>query len=72
MLRFALVDRTYVRYNGNMLGEVGKVRAALEALARDFDASALHGRASLEMARDLGVIQSLLDGLKARVCEADR
>jgi hypothetical protein len=52
-----------------MLGEVGKIRSLLEALARDFDDSALHGRASLEMARDLGVIQSLLDGLKARVAK---
>jgi hypothetical protein len=52
-----------------VLGEVGKVRSLLEALARDFDASGLHGRASLEMARDLGVIQSLLDGLKARVAK---
>jgi hypothetical protein len=52
-----------------MLGEVGKVRSVLEALARDFDASALHGRASLELARELGVIQSLLDGLKARVAK---
>ena len=52
-----------------MLGEVGKVRSSLEAIARDFDASTLHGRASLELARELGVIQSLLDGIKARVAK---
>ena len=41
----------------------------LEALARDFEPDALHGRASLEVARELGVIQALLDGLKARVAK---
>jgi hypothetical protein len=41
----------------------------LEALARDFEPDALHGRASLELVRELGVIQALLDGLKARVAK---
>ena len=52
-----------------MLGEVGKVRSLLEALARDFEPDTLHGRASLELAQELGVIQALLDGLKARVAK---
>ncbi|HEX5096332.1 MAG TPA: DUF222 domain-containing protein [Acidimicrobiia bacterium] len=52
-----------------MLGEVGKVRSLLEALARDFDASILHGRDSLELVRELGAIQCLLDGLKARAAK---
>ena len=52
-----------------MLGGVGKVRSLLEELARDFEPDALHGRASLEVARELGVIQALLDGLKARVAK---
>ena len=52
-----------------MLVEVGKVRSSLETIARDLDANALHGRASLQLVHELGVIRSLLDGITAKVAK---